>query len=64
MIHYSNRKLSVDVDRFDKLNFLRDFSITTNRGMTVRVCGKFYFEAQGFDGKKLHAREIDWYNDT
>ena len=42
------------------MTFVRDFSMTTNRGLTVRLCGDFSYEAIGFDNKPLGHFEIDW----
>ena len=42
------------------MTFVRDFSVTNNRGLYVRACGDFSYKAVGFDGKKLKKFEIDW----
>ena len=40
---------------------MRDFSVVSNRGLTIRICGDFTYEAIGFDRNPLPKNEIDSY---
>jgi hypothetical protein len=60
-----HEEISIHIAAKKNITFTRDFSISTNRGMYVRICGGDYsYHAIGFDMKPLKSFQIDWFNTT
>jgi hypothetical protein len=62
--HNQTENISIFGSSHKNLTFVRDFSMTTNRGMYIRVCGDFSYKAYDFAYKPLPSIDIDWINKT